>query len=78
MSRAKKIILLILALMLAVPIQMQCGHLYYSCATAPDPGGTYRTYYEVEPLGITLIETLIGTNLQIYYWSGHEEHSIAK
>jgi hypothetical protein len=78
MSKPKKIVLVILAIALAVPIPMQCGHLYYGCATAPDPGGTYYTYYEIEPLGVTLVETLTRMNLQVYYWAGRETHSIGK
>jgi hypothetical protein len=76
MSRPKKIALFLLMLALAVPIPMQCGHQMYGCATAPDPSGTYYTYYEIEPLGVTLVETFIGMNLQIYYWAGREAHSI--
>lgn len=78
MHRARKIALLVLALLLAIPIPMTCGHLFYGCASAPDPAGIYRTYYEIEPLGITMLETLIGTNLYIYYWSGYEEHALVK
>lgn len=79
MTRKTKGFIVVLALaLLALPVQMQCGHLLYGCATAPNPGGMYYTYYEVEPLGVTLIETLIGTNLHIYYWSGQEGHSIQK
>jgi hypothetical protein len=78
MNRAWKIVLLFLALVLAFPVPMPCGHVFYSCATAPDPDGTYYTSYEVEPLGITLVETLIGTNLQVYYWSGSAAHSLSR
>ena len=78
MKRLRKFILIGLILILAIPIQMQCGNLFYGCATAPGPDGIYYTYYEVEPLGITLIETLTRVNLYIYYWSGEQAHSIAR
>lgn len=69
-------LLVVVALLLAFPVRMPCGHLFYACATAPDATNTYYTYYEIEPLGITVLETLIGTNLQIAYWSGSEGHSL--
>ena len=73
-NKKKRIILLIVLLILAIPLRVQCGHLFYGCATAPDASGYYYTYYEVEPLGITLVETVIQTNLRIYYWSGEQAH----
>ncbi len=76
MERTRKVVLVVLILILALPVPMPCGHVFYSCATAPDPDGTYYTSYEVEPLGITLLETMIGTNLQLYYWSGSVAHSL--
>ena len=72
----KRIILLLILFALVLPVHMTCGHLFYGCATAPDPSGYYYTYYEVEPLGITLFETIIQTNLRIYYWSGRDTHFI--
>jgi hypothetical protein len=64
------------ALLLAFPVRMTCGHPSYSCVTAPDTTGTYYTYYEIEPLGITALEALIGTNLRVAYWSGSEGHPL--
>ncbi len=80
MTRKRILILLgiLLVLVLAIPIRMPCGHLNYTCATAPDQGGVYYTYYEIEPLGITLLETAIGSNLQIYYSSGQDAHMAGK
>ena len=76
MSRKKKIILVVIALILLLPLHIPCGNLYYDCGTAPDPSGTYYTYYELEPLGITVIESFIQKNLHIYYWSGNDAHPI--
>ena len=71
-------LLVVVALLLAFPLHIGCGHLLYACVTAPDDTGTFYTYYEIEPLGITVVETLIGTNLGIAYWSGREGHSLKK
>lgn len=76
MSKGKKLALICAVAFLLLPVRMQCGHLFYGCATAPDGSGTYYTSYEVEPLGITLVETLIGVNLRIYYWRGEDAHFI--
>ncbi|HMU91783.1 MAG TPA: hypothetical protein PLD33_04855 [Anaerolineales bacterium] len=76
MNRGRRIILIVAVILALIPVPMTCGHMFYGCATGPDMSGNYYTYYEVEPLGITLIETLIMTNLKIYYWSGKEAHFI--
>ena len=74
MSRKKKIILIVAGLILLIPVHVQCGHLLYGCVTAPDPSGYYTTVYELEPFGITVVETIIGVNLHLYYWRGEDEH----
>ncbi|MBI3162089.1 MAG: hypothetical protein HYZ23_06250 [Chloroflexi bacterium] len=78
MSRKKKIWAAIAALILLLPMRVTCGNMFYGCATAPDTDGYYYTYYEVEPLGITLVESLIQTNLRVYYWRGKDAHFIGK
>ena len=81
MTRKRVLILLgvlVLVIVLALTVRTPCGQIHYSCATAPDQGGVYYTYYEVEPLGITLLETAIGTNLGIYYSSGQDAHMAGK
>jgi hypothetical protein len=58
---------------LAFPVRISCGQINYACATAPDPvTSEYRLYYEWEPLAVTMLETLVGENFQIYYSSGHD------
>jgi hypothetical protein len=42
---------------LAIPIKARCGAPGYSCATAVDAQGNVHYYYEVEPLGVYLIES---------------------
>ena len=58
-----------------LPVKTQCGQIFSGCAY-PGPDNEYYTYYEVEPLGVTFIETLTSTNLRIYYWRGEDTHSL--
>ncbi|MCL4529446.1 MAG: hypothetical protein M1282_08540 [Chloroflexi bacterium] len=79
MNRRYKIILIVLIamlLILAIPVRVECGVIGYACATGPDPSGTYYTYYEIKPLGITAIETIIHQDLGLYYSSGNQAHSV--
>ncbi len=69
---------------LAVPIKQRCGAPGYVCATAPDAQGNIHYYYEIEPLGILLIEyeieplgvlfteNVTGSNVPFYYTSGED------
>lgn len=57
---------------LAMPIKQRCGAPGRSCATAVDANGDVHYYYEVEPFGIFLIESVIGSNIPLYYTSGEE------
>ena len=57
---------------LAMPIKQRCGVPGRSCATAVDAAGDVHYYYEVEPFGIFLIESVIGSNIPLYYTSGEE------
>lgn len=57
---------------LAIPIKARCGAPGYSCATAVDAQGNVHYYYEVEPLGVYLIEIITGSNIRFYYQSGED------
>ena len=57
---------------LAVPIKQRCGAPGRSCATAVDVDGNVHYYYEVEPLGIFVIEVVTGTNIPLFYTRGEE------
>jgi hypothetical protein len=57
---------------LAVPIKQKCGVPGYTCATAPDAQGNVTYYFEIEPLGVNLIERLSSSNFPFYYTSGDE------
>ena len=57
---------------LAIPIKARCGAPGYSCATAVDAQGNVHYYYEVEPLGVYLVEIITGSNIRFYYQSGED------
>jgi hypothetical protein len=54
-----------------IPIRVRCGNLRFSCAV-PSPRGGIIYSYEVEPLAVTVVETLLGANMGLYYYSGRE------
>ncbi|OBK28464.1 hypothetical protein A5634_20510 [Mycobacterium asiaticum] len=64
-------VLLVMAA-LAIPIKQRCGAPGRTCATAVDANGDVHYYYEVEPLGIFLIENMIGSDIPLFYTSGEE------
>jgi hypothetical protein len=57
---------------LAVPVRVRCGAPGYSCATALDAQGNIHYYYEIEPLGVYLLEIITGSNIRFFYKSGEE------
>jgi hypothetical protein len=57
---------------LAMPVKVRCGAPGYSCATALDAQGNVHYYYEVEPLGVYLLEIITGSNIRFFYKSGDE------
>jgi hypothetical protein len=57
---------------LALPIKQRCGAPGYSCAPAPDAQCNVSYYFEMEPLGVKLVESLSGSNFPFYCTSGHE------
>ena len=65
-----------LAAALFFPVKITCGKIGYTCMPAPDANGYVSVYYEVEPLGITLLETVLGTNLRIAYSKGYDRYKI--
>jgi hypothetical protein len=57
---------------LAIPAKVRCGAPGLACATAVDAHGNIHYYYEVEPLGVYLLETVSGSNIRLYYRSGED------
>jgi len=58
------------------PVKIPCGKIGYTCLRAPNSQGFVSRYYEVEPLGVTVIETVLGTNLRIAYSTGYDEYKL--
>ena len=60
-----------IVLVLLVPVKVRCGTPGAACAMPPTAGGTApRYYYEYEPLGVMLIESVTRSKLPVYYSSG--------
>jgi hypothetical protein len=57
---------------LAMPIKQRCGAPGRTCATAVDATGNVHYYYEVEPFGVFIVESVLGSNIPLYYTSGEE------
>jgi hypothetical protein len=66
------IALLLVIALLALPVKQRCGAPGFTCATGLDAQGYLHYYYEVEPLGVYLIESITGSNIRLYYKSGEE------
>lgn len=43
-----------------------------ACATAVDTGDNIHYYYEIEPLGVYVAETISGSNIRFCYMSGED------
>ena len=75
MKRARlavAIAVLLVIVLLALPVKQRCGAPGFTCATGLDAQGYVHYYYEVEPFGVYLIESITGTNIRFYYKSGEE------
>ena len=57
---------------LAMPIKQRCGAPGRTCATAVDAAGNVHYYYEVEPFGVLIVESVLGSDIPLYYTSGEE------
>ncbi|MBC8161050.1 MAG: hypothetical protein H7Z42_07505 [Roseiflexaceae bacterium] len=68
----------IVLIVLLLPVHTRCGARSAACAMPPDESGRVGYYYEVEPLGITVVETLLQQNFRIAYSSGTERVDLAQ
>lgn len=57
---------------LAMPIKQRCGTPGRTCAATLDAHGYAHYYYEIEPLGVFIVESIFGTNIRMSYTSGEE------
>ncbi|SKL34063.1 Uncharacterised protein [Mycobacteroides abscessus subsp. bolletii] len=69
------IVIALLIVVLAVPTKVICPNGPY--ATAPDAQGNVHRYYEMKPLGATLVEEATGFRISIHYTSGLDTESIS-
>ncbi|KAF0106503.1 MAG: hypothetical protein FD146_2511 [Anaerolineaceae bacterium] len=51
------------------PLPVPCGAPGMSCRTGPGPGGASSVFYELEPLGVAVLELVFQDNIRIYYWT---------
>jgi hypothetical protein len=69
--RTKKIITIAIIVFMGCccfsPLPVACGAPGQSCRTAPDARGVSHISYELEPLGIVLIEAIFRFDLPIYF-----------
>jgi hypothetical protein len=66
------IVVAVVVAALAMPIKQRCGAPGRTCATAQDAQGNVHYYYEVEPVAIFLMESVLGSNIPLYYTSGED------
>ncbi len=57
---------------LAIPIKQRCGAPGRACPSAQDAQGNVHYYYEIEPLAVFLLESVLGSNIPLFYTSGEE------
>ena len=62
----------LLLAVLAIPIKQRCGAPGLSCTSTLDQRANIHYYYEVEPLGVYLVEIFTGSNIRFYYTSGDD------
>lgn len=62
---------IVLCVVVLYPVKVRCGIPGASCAMPPQNKGEFaRWHYEVEPLGLAVLESIIRVNLPIYYSQG--------
>ncbi|MEU9809261.1 hypothetical protein [Mycobacterium sp. NPDC050853] len=64
----------LLVAVLAVPTKVICPN--GPCSTAPDAQDRVHRYYEMKPLGATLIEEVTGLPIPLHYESGVDIKSL--
>lgn len=71
---AAGVVVALLVAVLAVPTKVICPN--GPCITAPDAQGNVHRYYEMKPLGVTLVEEVTGLRIAIRYTSGRDTESL--
>jgi NO-binding membrane sensor protein with MHYT domain len=78
LTMRRKVLLVAVVLIVLIPVRVTCGTaaMHYVCMPAPDSSGYVNIYFEVEPLGIAVVEFLAGTNIPIYYYAGYHHRRV--
>jgi hypothetical protein len=71
------IVVVVIVAGLAMPIKQTCGAPGRSCATAQDAQGNMHYDDEIEPLAVLLLESVLGSNIPVYYTSGEDVVKVA-
>ncbi len=67
------VVAIVVVAALAMPIKQRCGAPGRTCATAQDAqGNVHYYYYEIEPVAVFLLESVLGSNIPLYYTSGED------
>ncbi len=67
------IVVVVSCVVFLYPVKVRCGTPGASCAMPPKNKSEFaRWYYEIEPLGLAVIEGVIRVNMPIYYSQGIE------
>jgi hypothetical protein len=66
------IIVVLVIAALAMPIKQRCGAPGRTCASAVGTNGDVHYYYEVEPFGVFIVESVFGSDIPLYYTSGDD------
>jgi hypothetical protein len=64
---AISIVVALLGCCCITPLPVACGAPGMTCRTGPGPGGASSVFYELEPLGVVVIEAIFRVDLPIYY-----------
>lgn len=71
-----KLLIIAVLIVLLWPVKVPCRVPGYTCTTAPNQNQEITRVYDIEPLGVKLIETVIRTDLFIKYKQGYDQIKI--
>lgn len=75
----KKAVIICVAVLVGVllfPCKVVCSVPTAMCTSAPDKNGYIYRNYDVEPLGIMLLETVVHDNIPITYFEGYDSEKL--
>lgn len=75
-TKRRIIVIVVLVIITLRPQRQPCGAPGYSCATAPDEQGIYRTFDDIQPSIVSALEHIFDSNIAVYYRREVQERSI--